>query len=140
MPIIPILSPASKIAQDPLSVSLASPDYLGIQTRWIAFHEPVHRTAHSVQESGPDLSRAKVVGRGLRKDARLPLSVLREAWGKTQSTVAQLANMDQAEVSRVEHRDDMLVSTLRKYPAALGAELELVAVFPQTGHRIRVDL
>ena len=87
-----------------------------------------------------DLERAKVLGRGLRKDARLPLSVLREASGKTQLAVARLARMDQAEVSRVEHRDDMLVSTLRKYLHALGADLELVAVFPRTGHRIQVSL
>jgi hypothetical protein len=98
------------------------------------------RIPSGVEEPGLDLSRAKVVGRGLRKDARLPLSVLREASGRTQSTVAQLASMDQAEVSRVEHRGDMLVSTLRKYLGALGAELELVAVFRRTGHRIRVDL
>ena len=98
------------------------------------------KTPSGGEESGLDLSRAKVVGRGLRKDARLPLSALREAAGKTQSTVAQSASIDQAEVSRVERRDDMLVSTLRKYLAALDAELELVAVFPRTGHRIRIDL
>jgi hypothetical protein len=91
-------------------------------------------------ESRLDLSCAKVVGRGLRKDVRLPLSVLREASGKTQSVVAELADMDQAEVSRVERRHDLLVSTLRKYLHALGGELELVAVFPRTGHRIRVEL
>ena len=102
--------------------------------------EARQRQASESEESGLDLSRAKVVGRGLRKDARLPLSVLREASGKTQSAIARLANIDQAEVSRVEHRDDLLVSTLRKHLRALGAELELTAVFPRTGHRIRVDL
>ena len=98
------------------------------------------KTPAQADEPRLDLSRAKVVGRGLRKDVRLPLNVLREASGKTQSVIAELADMDQAEVSRVEHRHDLLVSTLRKYLHALGAELDLVAVFPRTGHRIRVEL
>jgi hypothetical protein len=40
--------------------------------------------------------------------------------------------MDQADVSRLEGRkdfEDCLVSTLRRYVAALGGELELVASF-----------
>lgn len=40
--------------------------------------------------------------------------------------------MDQSDVSRLEARsdfEDCLVSTLRRYVAALGGELELVAAF-----------
>ena len=70
----------------------------------------------------------------------LTLSLLREAAGKSQVEVATEAGMNQAEVSRVEHRKDVLVPTLRRFLAALGAELEIVAVFPKTGHRIRVEL
>jgi hypothetical protein len=56
------------------------------------------------------------------------LRELREAAGKTQSEVAVVAEMTQAELSKVERRDDHLVSTLRRYVEALGGELELVAV------------
>jgi hypothetical protein len=34
-----------------------------------------------------------------------------------------------AELSKIERRDDHLLSTLRRYVAALGGELEVVAVF-----------
>jgi hypothetical protein len=39
-------------------------------------------------------------------------------------------DMDQSEISRLEHRTDLLLSTLRKYIQATGGELQLVAHFP----------
>lgn len=56
------------------------------------------------------------------------LRELREAAGKTQSEIAAVAEMTQAELSKVERREDHLVSTLRRYVEALGGELEVVAV------------
>lgn len=56
------------------------------------------------------------------------LRELREAAGKTQADVAEVAEMTQAELSKVERREDHLVSTLRRYVEALGGELEVVAV------------
>lgn len=47
--------------------------------------------------------------------------------------------MDQSEISRVEQRDDLKLSTLRRYATALDAEIEIVALLP-TGHRIKLDL
>ena len=85
------------------------------------------------------LKKAKLLGRGLRKDRKLPLRVLREAAGKTQADVAHAAEMDQSEISRVEQRDDMKLSTLRRYARALGAQIEIRAVL-KTGHRIRLDV
>ena len=83
---------------------------------------------------------AKVVAKGRLRDVQLTLSLLREATGKTQVEVAEEAGMNQAEVSRVEHRKDVRLSTLRRFLGALDADLEIVAVFPKTGHRIRVDM
>jgi DNA-binding XRE family transcriptional regulator len=86
-----------------------------------------------------DLTKAKVLGRGLRKDAKLPLRALREALEKTQAEIAHTAGMDQSEISRVEQRDDLRLSTLRRYAQALDAEIEVVALLP-SGHRIKLDL
>jgi hypothetical protein len=86
-----------------------------------------------------DLSKAKVLGRGLRKDRKLPLRVLREAAQKTQADVARATEMDQSEISRLEQREDMKLSTLRRYVQALGGDVEVTAVL-KTGHRIRLDL
>jgi len=55
---------------------------------------------------------------------------LREARALTQSTIAELLEMDQSEVSRLEHRTDMLLSTLRRFIRATGGELHLVVQYP----------
>ena len=59
----------------------------------------------------------------------MELRELREEAGKTQTEVAEIAEMTQAELSKFERRDDHLISTLRRYVTALGGELEVVAVF-----------
>lgn len=82
----------------------------------------------------PETEPVRVLGRGLRaqRGVHLPMRVVREAAGKTQVNVASDTQMDQAEVSRLESRrdlDECQVSTLRRYVAALGGRLELVAAF-----------
>jgi transcriptional regulator with XRE-family HTH domain len=60
------------------------------------------------------------------------MRTVREAAGKTQIEVAETSRMDQADVSRLERREDFAdcqVSTLQRYVAALGGQLELVAAF-----------
>lgn len=56
------------------------------------------------------------------------LRALRESTGKTQEEIAAAADMSQSELSRLERRDDHLLSTLRRYVNALGGDLEVVAV------------
>jgi hypothetical protein len=85
-----------------------------------------------------DVTRAKLLRRGPRpgRTLKLPLRAMREAAGRTQAGVGAALGSDQAEMSRLEKRGDMMLSTLRKYAAAIGAECEVVFVFPKTGHRI----
>jgi transcriptional regulator with XRE-family HTH domain len=58
---------------------------------------------------------------------------LREARALTQSTVAELLDMDQSEVSRLERRSDMLLSTLRRFVHATGGEMHVVVRYPDGG-------
>lgn len=60
----------------------------------------------------------------------LALAELRSQRGVTQHEVAGALAVSQANVSRIEHEDDVYLSTLRRYVAALGGELEINAVFP----------
>lgn len=81
-----------------------------------------------------DAEPVRVLGRGLRalRGVHLTMRAVREAAGKTQIEVAETSRMDQADVSRLESRedfDDCQVSTLQRYVAALGGRLELVAAF-----------
>jgi DNA-binding XRE family transcriptional regulator len=88
-----------------------------------------------------DASQARVLGRGLRAGKaapRLPLRAVREAMHKTQVELAAALGLEQGDVSRVERREDVKLSTLRRYAEALGAQCEVVFVFPKTGHRITI--
>ena len=58
---------------------------------------------------------------------------LREARALTQSTLAELLDMDQSEVSRLERRSDMLLSTLKASSQATGGEMHIVVSYPDGG-------
>jgi predicted transcriptional regulator len=56
----------------------------------------------------------------------MDLRTLRESLGKTQGEIARNADMTQPQLSRVERRQDHLISTIRKYVVALGGNVEVV--------------
>lgn len=62
--------------------------------------------------------------------SRLPLTEVRRARQLTQARMAELLEIDQGAVSKIEHRADMYLSTLRSYVEALGGELDLIVRFP----------
>ena len=59
----------------------------------------------------------------------MSLRDMREMVGKTQVELSAAAEIAQSEISKIERRDDLFLSTLRKYVEALGGELEVVANF-----------
>lgn len=79
----------------------------------------------------PPERRAKVEARAAELIAEeMTLQDLRKARVLTQERMAQLLGINQDSVSRLEHRSDLLLSTLRTYIAALGGRLELIVQFP----------
>ena len=60
----------------------------------------------------------------------MSLRDLRKARQKTQERVAQELGINQENVSRIEKRADLLLSTLISYVGAMGGRLRLVAEFP----------
>jgi len=60
----------------------------------------------------------------------MPLEELRAARELTQTSLAKILDVGQSEVSKIEKRTDMYVSTLASYVKAMGGELEICAVFP----------
>ncbi|HEY1693307.1 MAG TPA: helix-turn-helix domain-containing protein [Polyangiaceae bacterium] len=72
-----------------------------------------------------DPSRVRPRGRGLGKHRTFELRTIRAAVGKTQEDVADVAAMDQGDVSRIENRGDMRLSTLERYVRALGGRLQV---------------
>ena len=64
------------------------------------------------------------------------LNEIRRALKLSQQTLARRLKTDQAQISRMEQRTDLFVSTVRRYVEALGGQLEIVATFPEATVRI----
>jgi transcriptional regulator with XRE-family HTH domain len=60
----------------------------------------------------------------------MTLQALRKARKQTQARLARKLGINQENVSRLEQRADLLISTLRGYIEAMGGKLHLVAEFP----------
>jgi len=56
------------------------------------------------------------------------LREVRKDLGRTQVEVAAKAGMSQGDLSRLERRNDHLLSTLERYALALGGTLEIAVV------------
>ena len=79
----------------------------------------------------PKARRAKVEARAAELIAEeMSLRDLRKARKRTQVRVARELGIKQENVSRIEKRSDLLISTLRGYVEAMGGTLRLVAEFP----------
>jgi predicted XRE-type DNA-binding protein len=70
--------------------------------------------------------------------AGMPLQHIRNARQMTQTRLAELLEMDQGNISKLEQRTDMYLSTLRSYVEAMGGKLEIRAVFPDGD--VKIDL
>jgi transcriptional regulator with XRE-family HTH domain len=64
---------------------------------------------------------------------RMALEELRGARRLTQADMAEMLDVPQSSISRIEQRADMYLSTLRNYVHAVGGELRIQAVFPDGG-------
>lgn len=62
--------------------------------------------------------------------AEMPLQELRQARQMSQERLAEILNTKQANISRIERRTDMYISTLRSYIEAMGGKLDIIARFP----------
>lgn len=89
------------------------------------------KTLDQMMQSLPDDLRAAAEARGrelIREE--MTLQALRKQLALTQEGMARRLDIRQANISKVEKRTDMLISTLRDYIEAMGGTLELVAHLP----------
>ncbi len=91
-------------------------------------HRPFRTLAEQVVATPEGRERVETYRRLM--DAVITLHRLREERGLTQVQVAEVLDVTQGNVSRLERSEDLYVSTLSRYVAALGGHLELTAVFP----------
>jgi len=77
-----------------------------------------------------DRAQRLIEGGKHRLDEYKTLQDLRRARELTQEHVAETLGVRQENISRLEKRSDLLLSTLRGYIRAMGGDLDLVATFP----------
>ncbi len=82
-------------------------------------------------------SRARSEAKAEEMAREMALDELREALKLTQESLAESLHVNQAAISKVERRADMLISTLRKIIEAMGGELEIRAILPTGVVRIK---
>ena len=62
--------------------------------------------------------------------SEMPLHELRQARGLSQKMLAEVLNVQQPSIAKMEKRTDMYLSTLRSHIEAMGGELDIIARFP----------
>ena len=75
--------------------------------------------------------RAQIKREALADYDRMGFAAIRKARQQTQVELAKILGVDQASVSAIESRTDLLLSTMTKYIRALGGDVEIRAVFPE---------
>jgi DNA-binding XRE family transcriptional regulator len=96
-----------------------------------------HKWSEIESKMGPERV-AAARARARRIIEEMPLQQLRNAREMTQARLAEILEMDQGNISKLEKRTDMYLSTLRSYIEAMGGELEIRAVFPDGD--VKIDL
>jgi len=67
----------------------------------------------------------------------IDLRELRQALELTQNELADSLQIKQAAVSKIENQSDMYISTLRRFLTAMGADLKVIAEFPD--HDVEIN-
>jgi DNA-binding XRE family transcriptional regulator len=89
------------------------------------------KTLSEVMKKLPRERRARIEAETAREAAKImSLRDVRRAFHKSQEDLAKALDMEQESISRIERRADLLLSTMRKYVAAMGGDLKLIAEFP----------
>ena len=73
-------------------------------------------------------ARIETIKNSLKQE--MDLAEIRQALAFTQSTLAEILGVGQAEISKIENRTDIFISTLRRFIEAMGGKLEIRANFP----------
>ena len=94
------------------------------------------RNFRELVQSMPAERQQRIAKRVRESLASMPLDEIRKARQMTQAKLAETLGVNQGEISKIEHRTDIYISTLAAYLEALGGKLEIRAVFPDREMRI----
>jgi transcriptional regulator with XRE-family HTH domain len=95
-----------------------------------------NRKFRELLDAMPAERRQRIEKRFQKSLAAMPLDQIRKAQQMTQLQLAGILGVNQGEISKIEHRSDVCVSTLAEYVEAQGGRLEIRAVFKDREVRI----
>ena len=84
-------------------------------------------------------ARVDAIREGMRQtdgEHAMGLAMIRQAADLTQQDIADFLGVSQVAIQRTEQRSDMLLSTLRRYLLAAGADLEMTVRWPDGRHTV----
>lgn len=113
---------AAAVGVDPVSVS-----------RWERGTKPSRMARRQIDDLKLDPERRSRIESGAADliAAEMTLQQLRRARQLTQKRLAESMGLSQDNVSRIEKRSDLMLSTLRSYVEAMGGGLHLTVTFPK---------
>jgi transcriptional regulator with XRE-family HTH domain len=89
------------------------------------------KTLSEVMKKLPRERRARIEAETARDAAKImSLRDVRKAFHRSQEELAKAPDMEQESISRIERRADLSLFSLRRYLAAMGGDLKLIAEFP----------
>ncbi len=94
------------------------------------------RPFKNLRDRMPASRQARIAARTDELLASLPLHAIRQARKLSQEELAARLHVNQAAVSKVEHRTDLYISTLRKHIEAMGGTLIMQADFPEGRYQL----
>jgi transcriptional regulator with XRE-family HTH domain len=96
------------------------------------------RNFRKLVQAMPAQRQQKIANRVRQTLASMPLDKIRKARQITQAKLAETLGVNQGEISKIEQRTDIYISTLAEYIEALGGKLDIPAVFHRLGRVLRL--
>lgn len=93
----------------------------------------------SVPGINDDLPQRVAAREQMERQHRIGLATIRQVAALTQTEVAERMGIRQTSVSRLESRPDMLLSTMKSYFEAVGAEATITITVGGVRHEVSLD-
>lgn len=101
--------------------------------------DDVFAALESIPGINDDLPQREAAREQMEREHRIGLATIRQVAALTQAEVAEKMGVRQTSVSRLEARPDMLLSTMKAYFDAVGAEATITIRVGDVEHRVSLD-
>lgn len=101
--------------------------------------DDVFAALESIPGINDDLAEREAAREQMERHHRIGLATIRKVAELTQTEVAEKMGIRQTSVSRLEARPDILLSTMKAYFDAVGAEATITIRIGNVEHQVRLD-